>query len=78
LGFDALTFPGVTLGRCRRTFPTFPAEVAVRCATMSFKNELPAARLMLNADAGDSEAQITHDEHAIPHAAERLSQSSAL
>jgi hypothetical protein len=45
---------------------------------VTFENELPSARLMLDADARDPEAQITHREHAITHAAERLSQSSPL
>ena len=78
LGFDALTFPGVTLRRCRRTFPTFPGGVKARGATATFEHELPAPRLMLDADARDPEAQITHGEHAIAHAAERPSQSSPL
>jgi hypothetical protein len=78
LGFNALTFPGATLRRCRRTFPTFPGGVKAMRATATFEDELPASRLMLDADARDPEAQIAHGEHAITHATECFSQASPL
>ena len=78
MGFDVVTFPGYTLRRCWRTFPTFPAGGGAISATVIFEDELPSPRLMLHADARDPEAQIAHGEHAITHAAERLPQSGPL
>jgi hypothetical protein len=53
LRFDVPTFPAGTVGRCGRTFPTFPGGVSARGGAATFEDKLPALCLMLHADSGE-------------------------